>query len=84
MKNTFKDSMESIWTSQYYTSNYAYTKKDHNQVKACNEFANITQNPSIKFCSITPSKNGQMDSPRNTLALGQTVFGHENIFSFQN
>ena len=25
-----------------------------------------------------------MDSPSNTLALGQTVFGHENNFSFQN
>jgi len=36
MKNIFKDSMESIWTSQDYTSNYAYTKKDHNQVKAWN------------------------------------------------
>jgi len=34
MKRTFKDSMESIFTSQVYTSNYAYTKKDHNQVKA--------------------------------------------------
>ena len=45
---------------------------------------NITQNPSIKFGSITPSKNGQMDSPSNTLALSQTVFGHQNNFSFQN
>jgi len=82
MKSTFKDSMESIWTSQDYTSNYAYTKKYHNQVKAWNSFANITQNPSIKFGSITLSKNGQMDSPSNTLALGQTIFGHENNFSF--
>ena len=25
-----------------------------------------------------------MDSPSNTLALGQTIFGHDNNFSFQN
>jgi len=42
------------------------------------------KNPSIKFGSITPSKNGQMDLPNNTLALGQTEFYHENTFSFQN
>jgi len=27
MKNTFKDSMESIWTSHDYTSNHAYTRQ---------------------------------------------------------
>jgi len=27
MKSTFKDSMESIWTSQDYTSNFASTNK---------------------------------------------------------
>ena len=42
------------------------------------------KNPSIKFGSITPSKNDQMDSPMNTLALGQMVISHENNFSFQN
>jgi len=36
MKSTFEDSMESIWTSQDYASNNAYTKKDHNQVNSWN------------------------------------------------
>jgi len=50
--------------------NHAYTKKDHNQVKAWKKLANITQFSSMKTSSITPSEKHTFSSPRSKVALG--------------